>query len=518
MNCFNLDKIKTLSPNDAKEYITKYFIPLTDGNHALLKDNKYEILDEGTIKKVYFNRISKELNSYYFKEYTNIKQITFELNKDTFYENYLNLCPKLKHTYKPYESFDESSKEGVKFMLDFILDIINDGNEDSYKFLLKWMSNMVRGNKNNSCIVLKTATEGVGKSTLTTFIREYVIGDDLSLECGSQPLKTKFNNILQGRLMVAFEELENFSISEWNAISETLKRNITGSMITLEGKGTNAFTTKNINNYFILSNNEIKDNGGRRYFNLDISTKRLKDEVFFNKLYSTCFNDTVGHAFYCFLMEIDIVGFNPQSFPTTKSKIDNITSRLDNVYKFLKDNYILKNEGIDAVIVKVLYEEYKDYCLEDKSKAKGLQSFNKMLTEIGIIYYKSSDKNKYSSSLETLMKIANTRKWIHDLDDFETKPLTNVSYFNESNEDINRQLKKKDDEIEKLKKIIEELTKKQEEIVDDNDDQEVDGNDYDDDDDDNNSNDDGETVKSEYERDYDANDLDDFLKDCLEDF
>ncbi len=44
MENFSIDTIKTLSPNDAKEYITKYFVPLTNGNHAMLVNGAYKII------------------------------------------------------------------------------------------------------------------------------------------------------------------------------------------------------------------------------------------------------------------------------------------------------------------------------------------------------------------------------------------------------------------------------------------------------------------------------------------
>jgi hypothetical protein len=75
MENFNLKFIKTLNYNDAKQYLTKYFIPLNDGTHAFYQDGKYQILKLSVIKKVYFNRMSKELNIYYFKEFNDIKTI-----------------------------------------------------------------------------------------------------------------------------------------------------------------------------------------------------------------------------------------------------------------------------------------------------------------------------------------------------------------------------------------------------------------------------------------------------------
>ena len=114
---FNLSKIKTLSPIDAKEYVTKYFVPLSNGNHAMLIDNVYVIKDDQEIKRSYFNRMQKELCNYYFKEFTEVKTITYEINKETFYDDKINLCPPMKYKYN--EAF--ISKDNVKLNLNFQL-------------------------------------------------------------------------------------------------------------------------------------------------------------------------------------------------------------------------------------------------------------------------------------------------------------------------------------------------------------------------------------------------------------
>ena len=69
---------------------------------------------------------------------------------------------------------------------------------------------------------------------ITEFLKKFVIGLDLLLETGSEPLKSHFNGILAGKLLVVFEELENFSVNEWTAISSRLKRYITSSTYTIE--------------------------------------------------------------------------------------------------------------------------------------------------------------------------------------------------------------------------------------------------------------------------------------------
>jgi hypothetical protein len=104
--------------------------------------------------------------------------------------------------------------------------------------------------------------------------------------------------------MAVFEELENFSISEWISISSILKRQITSPTLMIEAKGKDQRQENNLNNYILISNNDcIQDDDGRRYFILDISTKYIKNEEYFKRHY-TCFNDEVGQAFLVIYMKL----------------------------------------------------------------------------------------------------------------------------------------------------------------------------------------------------------------------
>lgn len=451
MENFNLDLIKNLSPNDAKTYITKYFVPLSDGNHAFLEDNKYIVQEASIIKATYFNRISKDLNKYYFNEYTGIKKITYALNKPVFFDNYLNLCPKMKWDYNPNYKPDSKTQKALDFFInDYLLEVLCSSNQESLTFLNKWLSNMTKGNKNNSCLYLK-GIQGIGKTTIFEFLCNHVVGKPLCLETGSDPIRTKFNEILGGKLLVGIEELENFGKSEWESMSSTLKRMITSSRINLQNKGTKSYEADNINNYILCSNNDaIKDDEGRRYFILDISTHRYEDEEYFNKLYRECFNDKVGEAFFQYLYNIDTTNFNPQKYPLTKNKLDSYAKRLDSVYQFLKNSYIASKRNIYAS-VQDLYEEYK--CnIDTTKKPYNLQDFNKKLSEVNIIYYKSNNTNKYKVSYETLLSIANKRHWIHDLDEFDEEATKEEETIPKSQyDDLLKQMEELKAQMEELK-------------------------------------------------------------------
>ena len=416
---FNLDLIKTLSPIEAKKYIDSYFIPLTDSTHAVYINGKYEIYDTRVINGTWFNRMSNELKTYYFKDKTDLKTITYDINKPQFYDYYLNMCPPIMHKYKPFKEFSLVVVEKVNMMLKHILEVLCSNKEDAYEFLLKWLSNMVRGNRNDSAIYLK-GPQGAGKSTPIEFLRDHVIGRPLCHQGGSGPLKNKFNSELSGTLMVMFEELENMTVAEWTSVSSVLKRQITSKTINIERKQKEVIEEINLNNYILLSNNDaIKDDDGRRYFILDINTKYIGDTLYFDKIYSQCFNDTVGHAFYCYLMEIDLTDYNAQKYPLTSSKLDSYANRLDNVYKFIKDKYILKNLSINKILVAELHAEYELYCIDRHIKAKNKIEFNKCLESVNIKRKHSNDKNYYSVSIVILKEIANKFHWIHELDEYE---------------------------------------------------------------------------------------------------
>jgi hypothetical protein len=442
---FSLVKVNNLCVTDAQEYLTKYFIPLSDGNHAFYLDGKHTIVDQKVIKHTYFNRMSKELNDFYFKKYTGIKSVVYKFQPEALNNDELNLCPEMKSKKKPFASYDENTRNAVFEMLDFMKVILASNDQNQYQYLIKWFANMLKGKKNDACLYLK-GEQGIGKSTLFDFIQFHVIGDGLYLQTGSEPMKSKFNAILGGKLFVVFEELESFSTNEWSAISSVLKRYITEKSYVLEAKYGGMYQTQNMNNYAINSNNDsIRDDDGRRFYILDVSHLFKNNREYFKKLRDRCFNDNVGEAFYNYMIEVDTEGFIPQNYPMTKSKLISHIKRLPKEYDFIKQNYILKNLGINST-PKVLYNLYKEFC----SKKPLIKSeFITKLSIVGICHRKTNGNNYYKYSFEELKKIGEELHWLHETDDYED--------VNE--QDDNNVVDQKDNIIESLKLEIESLKK-----------------------------------------------------------
>ena len=128
----------------------------------------------------------------------------------------------------------------------------------------------------------------------------------------------------------------------------------------------------------------------------------------------------VGFALYCYFIEVNTEGFKAQNFPITKNKLYSISKRLDSVYLFLKDMYILQNQGVDSKL-NDFYDEYKAFTISINKKSVQKTDFISRLSEIQINFYKSMGYNKYKVSSKMLKEIATKNNWINEFDEFEEK-------------------------------------------------------------------------------------------------
>ena len=369
-------------------------------------------------------------------------------------DTYINLSEQLKHKYKEYKSFSSNTKASVQIMLDYIKLVWADSNDEVFTYLLKWFANMVKGNKNKSCIYAK-GEEGIGKSTLMDFITEHVIGVPLTCKGKSDHLKGQHNLQLLGKLFVVFEDLQLFSEKEWRAVDAELKDLITSDIASYVDKYEKRFDATNNNNYIVNTNhNSIKGANGRRYFLADINPIKMNDFEYFKHLKETCFNDKVGHAFYSYLVEIDTENFNALMFPMTQSKKDICAELLTPLEKYLKFEHLLKKVPLKGK-VKTFFEDFGMYCDSNNHyKFSTIQEFSQSMRELGITYKPLNGYNSFNFSVDDLKVLANKKKWLHDLEEIE-EPKTINNPENGIKNDISIDVKKMyEDKIKELEAII----------------------------------------------------------------
>ncbi len=461
---FSISKTNDLIKNgqrkdllDAKEYLLQYFYPLNNGMILFCERGKKTMLSQESFRTTYGNRIGV-LAKFFQKDTDTIYDIIVDTHKPFLDGDDLNMFQGFKHSAgEP----NEDAKAGVDMMLQFIKSVWASDNEIAFNYLISWIANLCQGNKNNTILYLKSFVEGIGKSTVTSFLMKHVLGNAICIESNSDPLKSAYNEILCGKLLVVFEELESSNTGDWNVISTKLKRWSTSNEIVYTDKYIKSYTSNNINNYIICTNQDaVKSSEGRRYFICDLSTKYKGNDKYFNDLYDTCFTDEVGKAFFQYMLKVDVKKFNPQKMPETKAKNISHSDRLHSLFKFIKFNYILENKDL-KISTKELFKDYSDYLI--MSGATVSMTKNKMISllrEHSIDYKSSNSKAMYNISNATLRTIGEKFKWFFS-DDAEE------SDENLINKDESDYMKVKKSDYENMQEQIAELTRQLNEMKDD---------------------------------------------------
>jgi polyhydroxyalkanoate synthesis regulator phasin len=163
------------------------------------------------------------------------------------------------------------------------------------------------------------------------------------------------------------------------------------------------------------------------------------------------------------MQTIDVSNFNSQSdMPETRAKLDAFAKLIPNEYRFIKDVFILQNQGMKHS-TKDLYKLYETYCQGHERKTLSKYDFTAKLREIKLDYKdtKINGFYYYRYSYEQLKAIADKFHWIHELDEAEEddkkqvkEKAPNHNLFLKSEND---QLKK---QIEVLQQQIKDLTAK----------------------------------------------------------
>jgi len=107
---------------DCKNYIEKYFIPLTNGSHAHFDDGQLIMINDQSMKTVYLKRFEDDIQKWY-KKYTIPKKLICDINLPPVGETYVNASKQLHRPIKEYELFNKKDKEGVNAILNFLKEV-----------------------------------------------------------------------------------------------------------------------------------------------------------------------------------------------------------------------------------------------------------------------------------------------------------------------------------------------------------------------------------------------------------
>lgn len=177
---------------------------------------------------------------------------------------------------------DQHAKAGCQLYLDMMFEVICAGNQDHYDYLLKWMAFTVQqpGIPIEVSVMMKGEL-GTGKGTFartfgSLFGRHYTHLDR------TEQLAGKFNAAISGKILVFADEA--FFAGDKKDLG-SLKRLITEPTLSIERKGIDVVEEINCVHLIMATNNEHSHQASfkeRRYFSLEVSSKRGQDHVYFN--------------------------------------------------------------------------------------------------------------------------------------------------------------------------------------------------------------------------------------------
>lgn len=266
---------------------------------------------------------------------------------------------------------DRSSSDKCKKMLWHIESVICNGNKESFKYMMGWMSHMIQKpwEKPGVAVVMRSEEKGTGKSTIADVFIKPLMERAMMTTSNPKHILGSFNSHMADKILMVLEEAVFAGNPEADGI---LKDLITRSTITMERKHMDIIEVNSCLRLMLMTNSDwavpvSKDE--RRYFVLDVSNKVCQNKEYFKALRDEM-SDGGLEQMLAYFQNYDISDFDVREVPHTEGLRNQIELSMANEDKFLMqvlaDGYIEEYTTEDGIPNDVFYESYlkfvKDTC------------------------------------------------------------------------------------------------------------------------------------------------------------
>ena len=230
----------------------------------------------------------------------------------------------------------ESSKGDVQPWLDFVTDVVADGNTDHAEYIIAWAAQLVQKPRVKEGVALVLRGEkGTGKTKFGELLGGLF---ESHHQIVSQPdaITGNFNSHLEACLLLQADE------AFWAGSRKSegaLKDLITNDKIQIERKGVDRYVIPNFTRFLFTSNADFVVPASfeeRRFAVFDIASSRRQDNDYFRDL-QTWYNEQGASALLHYLQNFDFSKQNLRSAPHTKALQDQKLLSADNVTTWLYD-------------------------------------------------------------------------------------------------------------------------------------------------------------------------------------
>lgn len=213
------------------------------------------------------------------------------------------------------------------YMQELIRDVLCDGNEEAYQYVIKWIAHMVQKPWEPAGTALCFhGDKGTGKSTLGRALTSLAGRHGMPVT-SSEHVTGRFNSHLMNVLMLFADEAVHPADRDGQNRLKTL---ITEPYLAFEAKGRDVIRSRNCMHVVMVSNSDWfvpmgTTDGERRYFVNRVNNSRQGDRTFFKKLNDQIYGDNKQglRAMLYDLQLMDLNGWQPMgNIPHTDAATD----------------------------------------------------------------------------------------------------------------------------------------------------------------------------------------------------
>ncbi len=291
-----------------------------------------------------------------YSKYFRLKRLAFNTNEPRSYNIFRGL------PYTPTQTLD---REMIKPYLDHIHDIIADNNEADYDHLIKWIASIIQkpGFKTALAPVLVGA-QGTGKGMFTDIISDLIgcyAWRNAERACD---VTGKNNGNLENKMFVVLNEARDAN-SKRCLEGDLMKSLITEDSMNIEDKYVKSHNAENVLNFIMCTNNYHPiemDETDRRYMPLKVSSARIGDTAYFDRLVELRKHNEFYENLMRFFLDVDLTGYNSRTPPSSSFKDEMKQAGWTTVDRFVREEFMtIYTSRVDVK----LHTMYSKWCADN---------------------------------------------------------------------------------------------------------------------------------------------------------
>jgi len=286
-------------------------------------------------------------------------------------------------------------KKSCQRLLDHLLEVICDGNQDCFEYLINWLALLIqKPHQLPGVAICLLSEQGAGKGIALSYIGT-LLGRHYKTITSKTHLVGQFTGQLEDAVLVFADELH------WEgskADTGILKGLITEKTRMMERKYSEAIAVNNCVHLVVASNESWAipaELGDRRFFVLQASSVKKGDETYFNNIAAEMVNGG-PEALLAHLQSRNISSFSPGKFPKTAARVSQQLASLDPIetwlYKIADSGSLssIQNAGAgtwpDKINKHGFHQSYTQWHNQARTtgKPEGISAFTTALKKFGL--------------------------------------------------------------------------------------------------------------------------------------